>query len=122
MGIAHERIFRRDPEIDLRVGGRPLTLYCVHLKLWQPAQRHLRPRAYDAGAHRRAAGGRRIIEERFGTAAAGASADHLRRFHDYAERIVITGDSSSGFHFQPVKEAQSSLDVLLADGLPSTPR
>jgi endonuclease/exonuclease/phosphatase family metal-dependent hydrolase len=125
MGIKpHERIFRRDClEIDLRVGGRPLTLYCVHLKSMGSPRNGISGREHTMPvriAELQAV--RRIIEERFGTAAAGRKRWIIcGDFNDYAERIVITGDSSSGFHFQPVKEAQSSLDVLLADGFAVNP-
>lgn len=37
-------------------------------------------------------------------------------FNDYRERIVIGGDSLAGYTFEPVREATSSVDVLLDGG------
>jgi endonuclease/exonuclease/phosphatase family metal-dependent hydrolase len=119
-----ERVFRRDClEIDLRVGGRPVTLYCLHLKSMGgprdgvPGRLHTLP---IRRAELRAV--RRIIEDRFG--AAGASRKRwivCGDFNDYRERIVITGDPGAGYRFEPVREAESSLDVLLDDGFAVDP-
>src|SRR5690606_19273238 len=42
-------------------------------------------------------------------------------FNDYRERVVISGDTGSSFHFRPVREEVSSLDVLLDDGFAVDP-
>ena len=115
----YERIFRRDClEIDLKVGGAPLTIYLVHLKSMGSPRDGVSGR--DASMPVRLAEAkaiRRIIEDRFGK-------DHTKDkrwmicgdFNDYRERVVIGGDVFSGYTFEPVKEEQSCLDVLLADG------
>ena len=114
-----ERIFRRDClEIDVTVGGVPLTLYVLHLKSMTGTRGNLTGR--DASMPIRMAettAVRRIIEDRFGR-------DHARDkrwvicgdMNDYRERVLITGNGHSGFQFQPVREPQSALDVLLKDG------
>lgn len=113
-----ERIFRRDClEIDVTVGGRPLTIYSVHFKSMSSSRNGLSGR--DATMPIRIAEAkavRQIIEARFGR-------DHAPRkrwmicgdLNDYRERIIIGGDDPD-YTFAPVVEAHSSLDTLLADG------
>lgn len=115
----YERIFRRDClEIDVKIGGRPLTIYLIHQKSMGSPRNGLSGREATMplrNAEARAM--RRIIEDRFGR-------DHAANkrwlicgdFNDYYERVVITGDDFSGYHFDPVAEDQSSLNVLLSDG------
>src|SRR5690606_37082 len=103
----NERIFRRDClEVDLKIGGRPLTLYLVHFKSMGPPRNGLNGR--DASMPIRlaeAAAVRRIIETRFGAArTAGKRWMICGDFNDYYERVVITGDSLAGFDFEPVQE------------------
>lgn len=114
-----DRIFRRDClEIDVKVGGLPLTIYLVHLKSMGSPRNGMTGR--DASMPVRVAEAkavRRIIEERFGKDhAAGKRWVICGDFNDYRERIIIGGDMFSGFTFEPVQEAESSLNVLLADG------
>ncbi|MBX9464816.1 MAG: endonuclease/exonuclease/phosphatase family protein [Aquamicrobium sp.] len=113
----HERIFRRDClELDLRVGGKPITIYTVHFKSMGSPRNGLDGREATMPVRfAEAAAVRRIIEQRFG-------ADHAadKRWaicgdlNDYRERVIITGDAHAGFSFEPVREARSSLDVLTA--------
>ena len=115
----HERVFRRDClEIDVKVGGQPLTIYTVHFKSMGAPREGLSGREATMPlriAEARAV--RAIIERRFG-------ADHARTkrwvicgdFNDYRQRVVIGGDEVSGYTFTPVVEEQSALDVLLDDG------
>jgi len=115
----NERIFRRDClEVDLKIGGRPLTLYLVHFKSMGPPRNGLNGR--DASMPIRmaeAAAVRRIIETRFGAArTAGKRWLICGDFNDYYERVVINGDSLAGFDFEPVQEPTSSLKLLLEDG------
>ncbi len=121
---AHERIFRRDClEVDFRIGGKPLTVYCVHLKSMGSPRNGLDGRQATMPlrmAEARAV--RKIIEARFGV-------DHAARkawvvcgdFNDYQERIVIEGDMFSGHRFTPVPEAVSALDVMLGGGFSDNP-
>jgi len=116
---AHERIFRRDClEIDVRVGGVPLTIYAVHLKSMGSPRNGLNGR--DATMPLRFAEARAvrwIIEERFGKQHAGAKRWVIcGDFNDYRERLVIDGGDMGDYSFAPAGEAVSCLDVLLADG------
>jgi predicted extracellular nuclease len=114
-----ERIFRRDClEIDVLIGGKPLTIYALHLKSMGGPRNNLPGR--DASMPVRIAEAkavRRIIETRFGKdRAADKRWVICGDMNDYRERVVITGDAHAGFRFEPVKEELSALDVLLADG------
>ncbi len=114
-----ERIFRRDClEIDVKIGGRRLTIYLVHLKSMTGSRNGMSGREGSMPirvAEARAV--RRIIEDRFGRDHAGDKRWAIcGDFNDYRQRIVIGGDAFSGYGFQLVDEATSSLDVLLADG------
>lgn len=114
-----ERIFRRDClEIDVKIGGKPLTIYSVHFKSMGSPRNGLNGR--DATMPIRIAEAkavRRIIEQRFGK-------DHAsdKRWvicgdmNDYRERLVIGGDAYNGYSFTPVSETVSCLDVFLDDG------
>ncbi|MCA0275236.1 MAG: endonuclease/exonuclease/phosphatase family protein [Proteobacteria bacterium] len=114
-----ERIFRRDClEIDVKIGGKPLTIYSVHFKSMGSPRNGLNGR--DATMPIRIAEAkavRRIIEDRFGK-------DHVadKRWvicgdmNDYRQKLAIGGDSYQGYSFTPVNETGSCLDVLLADG------
>ncbi|MBA8900849.1 MULTISPECIES: endonuclease/exonuclease/phosphatase family protein [unclassified Phyllobacterium] len=116
----HERIFKRDClEIDVRIGGRPLTLFVSHFKSMGPPRNGLDGRTASMPvrmAEARAV--RRIIENRF--AGSGGPADKhwviCGDFNDYRERVIIGGDSMGGYTFEPVREAASSVDVLLEGG------
>lgn len=115
----HERIFRRDClEIDLRIGGKPMTLYSVHFKSMGSPRNGLDGRVATMPIREaEAAAVRHIIETRFG---AGHAAN--RRWaicgdmNDYRERVVVSGDAHEGFVFDPVREERSCLNVLTADG------
>ena len=116
----HERIFKRDClEIDVRIGGKPLTLFVSHFKSMGSPRNGMDGRASTMPV--------RIAE------ATGGAPDHRRQicdkwrrgdkrwvicgdFNDYRERIVIGGDSLAGYTFAPVSEPSSSLDILLDDG------
>ncbi|MGH6860448.1 MAG: endonuclease/exonuclease/phosphatase family protein [Phyllobacterium sp.] len=116
----HERIFKRDClEIDVRIGGKPLTLFVSHFKSMGSPRNGLDGRAASMPvrvAEARAV--RRIIEDKF--AARGGAADKswviCGDFNDYRERVVIGGDTLSGHTFQPVGEPSSCLEVLLEGG------
>ena len=120
LGIqSHERIFRRDClEIDVRIGGQPLTVYAVHFKSMGAARDGVPGR--DAtmpvrGAEAKAV--RQIIESRFGKEHAASKRWAIcGDMNDYRQRIVIGGDEQAGFEFTIVNEQVSALDYLLADG------
>lgn len=117
--MPNERIFRRDClELDLRIAGKPFTLYCVHFKSMGSPRNGLDGREATMPVRfAEAAAVRRIIEDRFGRDhAAGKRWAICGDFNDYRERVVITGDAHDGFAYQPVQETRSSLDVLTAGG------
>ncbi|MBN9244783.1 MAG: endonuclease/exonuclease/phosphatase family protein [Mesorhizobium sp.] len=114
-----DRIFRRDClEVDLKVGGLPLTLYLVHFKSMGPPRNGFDGRQATMPLRRaEALAVRRIIEERFGKDHAGAKRWAIcGDLNDYRERILVSGDAYSGYRFEPVSDEQSCLDVLTADG------
>ncbi len=114
-----ERIFRRDClEIDVTIGGRPLTIYSVHFKSMGGGRNGMNGR--DATMPIRIAEAKavkRIIEERFGK-------DHTAAkrwvicgdLNDYRQRVVIGDEAGGGYSLNVVEEAVSSVDILLADG------
>lgn len=114
-----ERIFRRDClEIDIAVGGIPLTIYALHLKSMSSSRSDLPGREASMPVREAEAKAvRRIIENRFGR-------DHAANkrwvicgdLNDYRERVMVAGDAYSGYRFEAVKETRSAIDPLLADG------
>ena len=116
----HERVFKRDClEIDVRIGGKPLTLFVSHFKSMGSPRNGLDGRASTMPVRiAEAKAVRRIIEDKF--AHSGGPADKrwviCGDFNDYRERIVIGGDFLAGYTFDPVSEPVSSLDILLKDG------
>ncbi|MGE0499318.1 MAG: endonuclease/exonuclease/phosphatase family protein [Rhizobiaceae bacterium] len=115
----HERIFRRDClEIDVTVGGEPLTIYSVHFKSMGSPRNGLDGRAATMPVRiAEASAVRRIIEERFGKDFAGSKRWVVcGDLNDYRERIVISGDAFGGFDFESRRETVSCVDVLTADG------
>jgi predicted extracellular nuclease len=120
----HERVFRRDClEIDVKVAGRPFTLYTVHFKSMGPPRDGLSGREASMPIRMaEALAVRHIIEARFGKENAGR-----RRWaicgdlNDYDERVVIGGDAYAGYSFERVEEATSSLHVLTGDGFSVNP-
>jgi predicted extracellular nuclease len=114
-----ERVFRRDClEVDLTIGGVPLTLYLVHFKSMGPPRNGLDGRAATMPVRvAEAQAVRRIIEERFGRDhAAGKRWAICGDFNDYHQRMVIEGDGHAGYRFAVANEERSCLDVLLDDG------
>jgi predicted extracellular nuclease len=116
---ANERIFRRDClEIDVTVGGKPLTLYLVHFKSMGPPRNGLDGRQASMPIRiAEAQAVRRIIEERFGKEHAAARNWAIcGDMNDYRQRVKIDGDPIGGYRFEVLDEDRSCLDVLLADG------
>jgi predicted extracellular nuclease len=114
-----DRIFRRDClEIDVRVGGRPLTLYVTHFKSMGSPRNGVDGRTATMpvrSAEARAV--RHIIESRFGKGkTAGKRWVICGDMNDYQERVVIGGDRINGFTFSPQLEQHSAIDVFTSDG------
>ena len=116
---ANERIFRRDClEIDVTVGGVPLTLYLVHFKSMGSPRNGLDGREATMPLRiAEAQAVRRIIEERFGKdLAADKSWAICGDMNDYRQRVKIAGDAVDGYRFEVVDENQSCINVLTAGG------
>lgn len=119
-----DRIFKRDClELDLRIGGRPLTLYVVHLKSMGPGREGLDGRSSTMAlrtAEARAV--RRIIEDRFGVGGTASKQFAIcGDMNDYQERLVVEGDRRNGYTFRRVVEDRSALDVFTRDGFAENP-
>lgn len=114
-----QRIFRRDClEVDVTVGGVPLTLYLVHFKSMGPPRNGLDGRAATMPLRiAEASAVRRIVESRFGRDHAASKRWAIcGDMNDYRQRVKIDGDSHSGYRFEVADEDRSCLDVLLAGG------
>jgi len=116
---ANERIFRRDClEIDVKIGGRPLTIYTVHFKsMGGSKSENVDGRTWTMPIREaEAMAVRKIIEARFGR---GKTAN--KRFvicgdmNDYRSRVVINGDRHAGYSFKNDTEDKSGYDPLIAD-------
>lgn len=114
-----DRIFKRDClELDLRVGGRPLTVYVVHFKSMTNGRDGVDGRTSTMPVREAEAKAvRHIIENRFGRD------QSLRRnfvicgdMNDYQERVDVVGDRRHGYHFDPKEGLASALDVFSHDG------
>lgn len=117
-----ERVFRRDClEVDLRVGGKALTLFLVHLKSMSGARDDV-PGRDGSMPMRRAemAAVRGIIEGRFGERVGQASWAVCGDCNDYRERVIVGGEFDEPT-FAPAREADSALDILLGDGFAVNP-
>lgn len=120
-----DRIFRRDClEVDVTIGGVPITFYIVHNKSMGgmrdgvPGREATMPiRMAECRAIRH------IITERFGSVERSARKRWAicGDFNDYYEKIEVTGSRRGGYAFSPVKAGVSSLDVLLSDGFSVDP-
>lgn len=114
-----DRIFKRDClEMELKIGGRPLSLYVVHLKSMSNGRDGIDGRTFTQPvreAETRAI--RHIIEARFGK---GHTADKnfviCGDMNDYQERVDVIGDRRTGYRFVPRDGLESALDVFAADG------
>ncbi|MCO5730229.1 endonuclease/exonuclease/phosphatase family protein [Rhizobium sp. SSA_523] len=113
-----DRIFRRDClELELRIGGVPLTLYTVHFKSMTTSREDKDGRLATMPvrtAEARAV--RHIIEQRFGRHLAEANFAICGDMNDYQERVKVIGDRIDGYRFEPVEEAVSALDIFSHDG------
>lgn len=113
-----DRIFKRDClEVDVKIGGKPITIYVVHFKSMQG------PRELGDGRSStmpvriaEAKAVRKIISDRFGAELDKASFAICGDMNDYQERVDVSGSKRAGFTFFPVPEERSALTELSADG------
>lgn len=114
-----DRIFKRDClELDLRIGGRPLTVYVVHFKSMTNGRDGVDGRTATMPIREAEAKAvRHIIENRFG-------ADHARQrnfvicgdMNDYQEKVDVLGDRRRGYDYAVQSDLPSALDVFSHDG------
>ena len=116
--LPHERVFRRDClEIDLRIGGKPLTLFVVHFKSMGPAKNGIEGRELTMPIRlAEARTVRKIVEEKFRGKAAGKRWLICGDMNDYREKITVSGDRHSGYQYQLVREEKAGFDPLVSDG------
>ncbi len=112
----NERIFRRDClEIDVKIGGRPLTIYTVHFKSMGGGKNGVDGRDWTMPIREAEAKAvRKIIEKRFGK---GNTAKKrwliCGDLNDYRSRIVVEGDRFIGHKFHHEIENKSGFDPLI---------
>ncbi len=114
-----DKIFKRDClELDLRIGGRPLSLYVVHFKSMGNARDNRDGRIGTMALRSAEAKAvRHIIEKRFGADDTGRMNFAIcGDMNDYQERVKVIGNRRSGYQFEPVREEASALDVFSHDG------
>ncbi|MCP1199632.1 endonuclease/exonuclease/phosphatase family protein [Notoacmeibacter sp. MSK16QG-6] len=125
MGVdGGQKLFRRDcVVVDMAVGGRPFTLVALHLKSMGPSRDPDIPGREWTMPMRRAelAATRQILTDKFDGGPERMRWAICGDLNDYRERIVIHGEFEEEFRFEHVREADSSLDVLLEDGFAFDP-
>lgn len=114
-----DRIFKRDClELDMRIGGRPLTVYVVHFKSMTNGRDGIDGRTSTMPIREAEAKAvRHIIENRFGReGAAERNFVICGDMNDYQERIDVIGDRRNGFNYVLRPDLPSALDVFSHDG------
>ncbi|MEO0637784.1 MAG: endonuclease/exonuclease/phosphatase family protein [Pseudomonadota bacterium] len=113
-----DRVFRRDClEVDLRIGGRPLTVYICHFKSMGPNRDGMDGRTYSMPVRRAEARAvRKIIERRFEGRADRMNWIVCGDLNAYREKIEVTGSKRRGLGFKPVAEESSGIDDLFEGG------
>ena len=120
LGIGrNERVFRRDClEVNLRIGGKPVTIFVCHFKSMGSGRENVDGRLHTMPVrHAEAQAVRTIIERKFGENRAGKMRWLIcGDLNDYRERLVIEGDKLSGYQFKPMPEQVSGLKPLFDGG------
>ena len=114
-----DRIFRRDClEVDVKIGGRPLTLYVTHFKSMGSPRNGLDGRTATMPVRAAEAKAvRHIIENRFGKDKTASKRWVIcGDMNDYQERLVIDGDRINGYQFTRKVEDHSAVGVFTGDG------
>ncbi|MCJ8518343.1 putative extracellular nuclease [Pseudorhizobium tarimense] len=115
----HDKLFKRDClELDIRIGGRPLSLYVVHFKSMGNARGESDGRLSTMAVREAEAKAvRRIIERKFGQdRTAKANFAICGDMNDYQEKVVVSGTRRSGHSFDYESEEESALNVFSGDG------
>ena len=116
---ANERIFRRDClELDVLIGGKPLTLFVSHFK--SKGGKRLGPDGLSDTLPVRVAEAkavRHIIEQKFGKdGAAGRDWLFCGDLNDFYEKLVITEDSAENPVFTLQSEPENAISILIEGG------
>lgn len=120
MGVqANERIFRRDClELDVLIGGKPLTLFTSHFK--SRGGKRMGPDGFADTLPMRTAEAkavRHVIEEKFGKdGVAGRDWLLCGDFNDFYEKLVITEDAHENYIFTLMPEPENAITVLMEGG------
>lgn len=114
-----DRVFKRDClEVDVKVGGKPITFYVVHFKSMGPSRDGIDGRTYSMPVRAAEAKAvRKIIEARFGK----GNTDNKRfvicgDMNDYQQRVIVSGNRREGHSFHVEKDSGSAVDTFLSDG------
>ncbi|MGI9353491.1 MAG: endonuclease/exonuclease/phosphatase family protein [Rhizobiaceae bacterium] len=116
---ASDRIFKRDClEIDLKIGGKRITLFVVHFKSMSNGRDGIDGRTWTMPIRAAEASAvRRIIENKFGEERTGSKRWMVcGDLNDYRSRIVVDGNRTDGYRFNMVQETNSGFDPLISDG------
>jgi len=119
MGVeAQDKVFRRDClEVDVKIDGRPLTLYVVHFKSMGGGKEGGDSRLWTMPIRQvEAAAVRQIIETRFKGKTDNKNWAICGDLNDYRLRIKVTGEQHTGLGFKTHMEDVSGYDVLLKGG------
>lgn len=119
-----DKIFKRDClELDLRIGGQPLTLYVVHFKSMSGNRDGLDGRTSTMPIREAEAKAvRHIIENRFGRdRTAKMNFAICGDMNDYQERVDVIGSRRLGYRFEHRADLPSALDVFSHDGFAENP-
>jgi predicted extracellular nuclease len=119
-----DKIFKRDClELDLRIGGKPFSLYVTHLKSMTNAREQGDARLSTMPVRRAEVSAiRRIIENRFGPDGSRSTNFAIcGDMNDYQERVVISGNRRTGYSFTPAAEEHSALDLFSRNGFAVNP-
>ena len=116
---ANERIFRRDClELDVLIGGKPLTLFVSHFK--SKGGKRVGPDGLGDTLPVRVAEAkavRHLLEEKFGKdGAAGRDWLFCGDFNDFTEKLVITEEGDENYKFTSLPEPENAVSILLEDG------
>ncbi|MEM7069626.1 MAG: endonuclease/exonuclease/phosphatase family protein [Pseudomonadota bacterium] len=111
-----DKIFKRDClELDLKIGGKHLSLFIVHFKSMSSGRDGMDGRTWTMPVRAAEAKAvRRIIEDKFGKGkTAGKRWIICGDLNDYRSRILVSGNRHQGFGFKHVNEEKSGFDPLI---------
>ena len=120
MGLeGDDKVFRRDClEVDVKIGGRPFTLYVVHFKSMGSSKDNVDGRTYTMAVRiAEAKAVRRIVENRFGKGKTASKRWMVcGDLNDYRSRVIVHGNRHSGFQFAHESEGNCGFDPLIENG------